>query len=368
MKRILVFGMTENLGGIESFIINYYRNIDRDEIQFDFLCNTLNKVAYEEELQYLGANIYHIAPRRENRLYFKKELEKIFLQHAKEWDAIWVNTCNLVNIDYLIFAKKYGIKQRIIHSHNSENMEDPIRGLLHLINKKRIKIYATDFWACSDSAADWFYNDDVRDRVVVIHNAISADKMRFDAEKRKQIREKHGFGDKYVIGNVGRLHFQKNQAFLLEIFREYHAHNTDSLLVLIGQGEDERKLKEKVKKEGLEKEVYFMGTQKDIQGWLSSFDLFIFPSLFEGLGIAALEAQANGVPVMASDKVIPREVKINDNFIFYSLDKPAKKWAEQIHKMRETYSRGDFNEIKRRFLLNGYEISTEASVLTQRLI
>jgi len=368
MKRVLVFGMTENPGGIESVLINYYRNIDRSKLQFDFLCNTLNKVAYEDEILSLGANVFHIEPRRKNRKRFKKELDNLFQEHENEWESIWVNMCNLVNIDYLIFAKKHNIQKRIIHSHNSQNMEDPIRGILHSINKRRIQKYATDYWACSESAADWFYEAEIRRKVRIIHNAIDVDKMSFDGEKRKVIREANAFEDSYIIGNVGRLHFQKNQSFMIDVFKEYHSQYPDSILVLVGQGEDERILKERVVKEGLAESVRFMGVQKDIQGWLSSFDLFLFPSLFEGLGVALLEAQANGVPILASANVIPTEVRINDNFTFMSLEKTAGEWAKTIQDKRKKARRCILEDIKEGFITKGYDISTEADTLTHLLI
>ena len=131
MIRILVFGMTENPGGVESFLMNYYRHIDKNKIQFDFLCNSYNKVAYEDELISLGGRVYHITSRSKNYIKFTKELKELFDTHSSEWDGIWVNVCSLANIDYLKYAKKYGIKKRIMHSHNSHHMDGRLSGLLH---------------------------------------------------------------------------------------------------------------------------------------------------------------------------------------------------------------------------------------------
>ena len=249
--RILVFGMTENPGGVESFLVNYYRHIDRNKIQWDFLCNSHNPVAYEDELISLGGRCFHISARSADRQKYRQELDSVFKEHAKEWSAIWVNVCSLANIDYLKVAKEYGIEKRIIHSHNSQNMDNWLRGLLHKWNKRQIGKIATDFWACSEDAAKWFYSGETLKKAVVIHNAIDVERMRFDEEKRKAIRTKYGWKDKYIIGNVGRLHFQKNQSFALDIFVEYLKKNKNVLLVLVGQGEDERMLKEKVDKLGI---------------------------------------------------------------------------------------------------------------------
>ena len=365
MIRILVFVMTENPGGVESFLVNYYRHIDRSKVQFDFLCNSHEPVAYEKELLALGGRTFHITARSKNRTEYKSQLTELFETHASEWSAIWVNVCSLANIDYLKIAKRYGIKKRIIHSHNSQNMDSKLRGILHAWNKKIIQNYATDYWACSEDAAHWFYNDELMRKVIIIHNAIDVESMKFDAVKRGQIRSEHGWNNKFVIGNVGRLHFQKNQSFAIDVFREYHQKNPESVLVLVGQGEDEQVLKTKVLEYKLKQSVYFAGIQKDIQGWLSSFDLFLFPSKFEGLSVVALEAQANGIPVLASDKVIPRDIRINNNFEFYSLSYIAQQWADHIFIMQNK-DRADMDEVYERFNTMGFNVS-EAVLYLQDL-
>ena len=365
MKRILVFGMTENPGGVESFLVNYYRNIDRDRIQFDFLCNSHNPVAYEEELISLGGRTYHITARSKNPGLYKKELNHLFKEHSYDWSAIWVNVSSLANIDYLKIAKKYGIQKRIIHSHNSRNMDSKLRGLLHEWNKRSLQKWATDFWACSDDAAKWFYKDELLPKAVIIHNAIDVGRISYDEDNRKAIRSKLQIDENtYVIGNVGRLHFQKNQGFAIDVFREYLKMNPDSRLVLIGQGEDGDMLRKRAADLG--EKVLLAGVQSDIQGWLSAFDLFLFPSLFEGLSISAMEAQGNGVPVLASDKVIPPEVKIAPNFIFFSLDRSAEEWAQMITQIKAGYKR--CRDTRKAFIEKGFDISTEAKKLEGMLV
>ena len=367
MYKVLVFGMTENPGGVESFLINYYRRINKEKIQFDFLCNSYDPVAYEEELLNLGGHTFHFPARSQSFREYKKKLTQFFADHAREYQAIWVNVCSLANIDYLKLAKEYGIPRRIIHSHNSQNMDSKLRGMLHKWNKKRINKYATDFWACGADAAKWFYSGSILQQAVIIHNAIDVDRMAFDLDKRMEHRQEIGCEQKYVIGNVGRLHFQKNQSFMLDIFQKVVERDPDAELVLIGQGEDENSLKDKTKKLNLEGKVHFMGMQYDIPGWLSAFDLFLFPSIFEGLSVAALEAQANGIPVLASSGVIPREVKMNQNFEFYSLDKTAEEWADKVMSMKNV-SRAEFQSIKRTFAEKGYDISTEAEKLEKMFL
>lgn len=360
MYRVLVFGMTENPGGVESVIMNYYRCIDKTKIQFDFLCNFHENAAYEDELVAMGGNVFHITARSENYGKYKKELEAFFETSQGVYDAIWVNVCSLANIDYLIMAKKYGIPRRIIHSHNSQNMDSKLRGILHKRNRRRIDKFATDFWTCSEDAAKWFYEKRLLPKVVMIRNSISVERMAFDEEKRKKYRKQLQCNDDtWVIGNVGRLHFQKNQKFCLEILQQFLKKDSNACLVLIGQGEDEAELKELTRRYGISKKVYFAGTQTDIRGWLSAFDTFLFPSKFEGLPIAALEAQANGVPMVASAKVIPQEVKINSNFEFVNLDEGAVVWSEHLNHVRQTMKRLDISEVKQNFTEKGYNIETE---------
>lgn len=368
MVRVLVFGMTENPGGIESVIMNYYRNLDREKVQFDFLCNSYNKIAYEDEVLAMGATTYHITARSVNPIKYRRELSKVFKENADKYDAIWVNVCSLANVDYLKFSKKYGIKKRIIHSHNSQNMDSALRGLLHRYNKRKIDKIATDFWTCAPDAADWFFPQRISDRVVQINNAIDIEKLRFDISKRDEIRKKLGWADKYILGNIGRLHFQKNQTFLIDIFNELCKESDEYRLVLVGQGEDCESLEQKVKELGLVDRVKFAGVQYDIAGYLSAFDLFLFPSLFEGLSVVALEAQANGVPVLASEGVIPKQVRMNDNFIFYKLEEGAKSWKEKVADIRKSLNRENENEIYDNFIKKGFEIKTEVRKLENYLI
>lgn len=359
-KKVLVFGMTENPGGVESVIMNYYRNIDLKRVHFDFLCNSYEPIAYEDELTSNGSKCFHFVARSKNPIKYHKELKTFFKNHADEYSAIWVNVCSLANIDYLKLAKKYGISKRIIHSHNSENMDSKLRGKLHEYNKKRLWKYATDFWACSEEAAKWFYDKKLLKKVVIIKNAIDINRVSFDEKKRQHYREKINAKDRFVIGNVGRLHFQKNQSFLIDIFNDYLKEDSTAICILIGDGEDKHKLINKVKQYGIEDRVLFLGIQSDMQGWLSAMDLFLFPSLFEGLPVAPLEAQANGVPVLAAEGVMPEAVQINNNFYFIELDCSAGKWARKISSMKKNVDRLELSEIKANFSKSGYDIDVEA--------
>ena len=367
MHKILVFGMTENPGGVESFLYNYISEIDPKDFQFDSLCNSYEKVAYEEKLIKRGCKMIHFTARSKNYRKYKQEIRKFFSDHGKEYECIWVNVSSLANIDYLKYAKKYGIPKRIIHSHNSKNMDSWLRGEVHHLNRLVIEKYATDFWACSEAASDWFYKDSLKSKVRIIHNAISTERMQYDPGKRQQLREKLGFQDAYIMGNVGRLHFQKNQEFLLKIFAGTVNKIENARLVFVGQGEAEEKLKNLVAELGIEKYIYWAGVQKDICQWLSAFDLFVFPSLFEGAPIAALEAQANGLPMLMSEQAVPEACVLNGNCRRISLEAPEEKWTNELLYMVEHGKREEAAVIRKNFENGGYDIHTEVKKIEKLL-
>lgn len=337
MKKVLVFGITQNPGGVESVIMNYYRKIDKSKIQFDFLCNT-EVVAYEDEILRLGGKIYRITARSIDRKKYKKDMDSFFDGHAKEYSAIWVNVCSLANIDYLKYAKKYGIEKRIIHAHNSQNMDSFLRGMLHRFNKICLNKYATDFWSCSDDSSIWFYNKKIQlsDKYFIVKNAIDINEFKYNESIRNEYRKKLKLDEKLVIGNVGRFHFQKNQIFLVRVFNEIQKKEKNSVLLLVGDGEDKKNIICEVEKYNLTNNVVFLGVRNDVSNLMQAMDVFAFPSVFEGLGIVAIEAQVSGLPVAASNKVIPKEVCIDKEiFEFVDLNKDAKYWAERILNLAE---------------------------------
>lgn len=209
-KKILVFGITENPGGVESVIMNYYRNIDREKVHFDFLCNS-EIVSYEDEILSLGGKIFKVTARSKDYKKYKEDMKNFFENNAKEYSAIWVNVCSLANIDYLKYAKRYGIKRRIIHSHNSRNMDSFLRGMLHRLNKFIIDEYATDFWACSEDAGKWFYCRNIRnsDKFLIVNNAIDIEKYKYNPIIRKEYRAKMGLQDKFVVRKYWKTTFSE---------------------------------------------------------------------------------------------------------------------------------------------------------------
>ncbi|WP_338627174.1 glycosyltransferase family 1 protein [Clostridium baratii] len=362
MKKILVYGLTQTRGGVESFLLNYYKNFNTNNIQMDFISNTPDTV-YKEEVAALGGKIFNVCSKKKNPLRFKKDMENIFKNHSNEYDAIWVNLCSLANIDYLKYAKKYGIKRRIVHSHNAANMFGKLKETLHNYNKKRIDRYATDFWACSDSAAKWFYKYDILNskKFRVIKNAVDTEKFSFDKKIRDEYRKILNIENKYVLGNIGRFHFQKNHDFLIDVFKEVREKCDNSILLLVGNGDLEEHIKEKVKNLGLEESVIFLGMRDDVNKIMQAIDIFLMPSRFEGLPVAAVEAQSSGVRCLLSD-TITKEIKVTDliEFIGAKSKEDVNVWRDKILEYKLGYDRREMNEDMKK---SGFEIKEAAKNL-----
>lgn len=366
MKKVLVFGITDNPGGVESVIMNYYRRIDREKINFDFLCNT-EKVAYEDEIKSLGGKIYRATARSKDLRKYRADMDDFFKKHAKEYLAIWVNVCSLANIDYLIYAKKYGIPKRIIHCHNSRNMDSFARGLMHKFNRRRIEKYATDFWSCSKSAAPWFYSQKIinGDKFMVLYNSIDVDKFKFNSQIRKAYRKKLGLEDKIVFSVVGRLHFQKNQAFAIDIFNEVLKKHKNAVLLLIGDGEDKKKLKEQVKDLHIEKYVKFMGVRDDVEKLMQAADILLMPSIFEGLSLVAVEAQVADLVSVVSTGISDETIIVPDSVSRIDLNDKAK-WLSTIEKI--ITGKKQREDISKTIKNTKYDINYNVSRLEENLL
>ena len=335
MNRILIIGMTHIPGGVESFLLNYYRRLNEAELRFDFLSPSEEPVAYADELA-RDSRLYYVVPKKKDLFWHKRELEAFFREHQGEYCAVWANLNSLMNIDYLKCAKKYGVPTIIVHSHNSGNMGGILQRVLHSVNRWGIDRIATEYWACSDGAARWMFPQKLLGQVRIVKNAIATEQYHYDAEKRSLYRRKLGIEERKVIGHIGRLHFQKNQAFLLELLSHIRKKEPQYVLVLVGSGPEEAQLREKAKALGISECVYFAGQQTEIGGWLSAFDVFAFPSRFEGLSLVGLEAQANGLPVVAADTALGSESIVNSNVSVLSLQRPVEEWCSEIAKRTGT--------------------------------
>lgn len=324
-------------GGIQTFVYENIKHMDRNKVQIDFLLlDDGNKYEMEDDLKELGCNIYKLSGIWLDRVssfpgYIRK-LDNFFKNH-NDYKIIHMHASSK-NFLVLKYAKKYGIKFRIAHSHNIDfQTKNKIKKIVGSIFKIPLKIYATHYFACAEVAGKWLFGENqVRNgKVKVIHNAIDYKKFKLNYEIRNNIRKDLNIKDNnIIIGNVGRFTNQKNHSFLIDIFYELYKINNNAILMLVGTGEKEDEIKSKVKELKIEKNVLFMGFRKNVNELMWAMDVFIMPSLYEGLPVVGIEAQATGLPCFMSKDVITREVKITDNLKFISLKKTAKEWAEII--------------------------------------
>ena len=334
MMKILVTGFTAHLGGVENFIMNYYREMQKIDanIVIDILVTTPNPV-FKEEIIQRGGQVF-VVPQTRN-LKAKSLIMNFFKEHARDYDALWCNKCELFNINYLIGAKKYGMKKIILHSHSSSNMHTGLRGyvveLLHRKNRRNITKYVTDYWACSDYAAKWMFPKSVLKDVIYIPNAINTEKFQFNETVRKEVREKLGIDDNLLFGFIGSLYHVKNPFFAIEVFQQYYKKNENARLLIIGSGHLEKEIKEKVNDLECKNAITFLGVRKDIPRIMQGLDVLLLPSFVEGFPVVAVEAQAAGLPVFVSEDGITKQVKLTDGIKFLPLSLGEKQWADIIN-------------------------------------
>lgn len=310
-------------GGAEAFVMNMYRNMDREKVQFDFLVRSEDNSNYEEEVKRLGGKIYITASFPKNIIKNWMETVSFFRTH-QEYDVVHVHANSLLYLLPLKLAKRYGVKCRIMHSHSTRS-EKKFYSFIHNFNKKRVKRYVTDCFACSKKAGKWMFDCQFE----VVKNAIDTKKYIFNEDMRNKIRNELAISNKYVIGHVGRFTYPKNHRFILEIFEKILKYRNDVILVLVGDGELKEEIEEKAKAKGIFNEIIFTGNKENVCDYLNAFDVFLFPSNFEGLGIVVIEAQASGLPCLVSD-VIPEEAIITENVTKKSLNDSSEEWGKVI--------------------------------------
>ena len=316
-------------GGAESMVMNWYRNINRDAVQFDFLLRSTENI-YAEEIERLGGRVYYTAEYPRHYLKNKKDTISFFKEHASEYEAIHVHCNALLYVNIFEIAKKYGIKIRIIHSHSTKT-KNKLFELLHKWNKRKIHKKATHFLACSKEAGKWAFNKRINCKIIA--NGIDAERFQYNSEARERTRKELNVEDKFVIGHVGRFLDVKNHAFLLDVFERVSKKHEDAVLMLVGTGPLESEIKETVARRGLSEKVRFLGVRKDVENMYSAMDIFAFPSKYEGLGVVLIEAQTNGLYCIASE-TIPKESAITKHVKFLPITNAAV-WEEEILNGKE---------------------------------
>lgn len=349
--RVLQIVGRMDRGGIENFVMNIYRNIDREKVQFDFLCHYGREAAFNDEIRAMGGRIYEMpAIRDETHVYYWKLFEYIralnkFFKEHKEYKIIHGQMTNTASI-YMPIAKRHGVTTRIAHSHNSHGKVGML-GVVTDILKKPVFKYATDLFACSEAAAKYFYPESYikAGKVKIVPNAVDAGRFQYNPEKRKQMRTEFGIVDKLVIGCVGRFRTEKNQAFLLGVLQEALKTEPNAVLLFAGDGPLEDDCKQKAAEMGIADKCVFLGMRSDIPDVMQAMDVLAMPSLFEGLPVTGIEAQAGGLNVIASTG-IPDEMNAIGMVEFLSLDAGESVWAEKLIEKAKLPKVDTINQIK----------------------
>lgn len=341
-------------GGVESVVMNYYRHIDRSKIQFDFICDEDSTNIPYEEIEGLGGRVILVPP-YQHVFRYQKELKKIF---KKEQYTIVHSHINALSIFPLYVARKTEINVRIAHSHSTTNKKEWKKNIVKNMLKHFSKVYATDYFSCTEHAGRWLFGNETFDKgeVYVLNNAIDLSKFKYNEQIRRIKRKELGIDENtFVIGHIGRFVPQKNHQYLIKIFSELHKKNKNSILVLVGQGPLQDAIQEKVNKMGLANSVKFLGQREDVNELYQVFDIFLLPSLYEGLGVVLIESQCAGCFSITSSEV-PSVVKVTPFIEFINLSESPKVWAEAIIKYEKSKNRIDLSE---NISIQGYDINIE---------
>lgn len=320
MKKVLVFGLTGTIGGIETFFMTYYRKLNKKEFQIDF-ATIFDPIVFESEIISNGGKIYKLTSFKKNPLRYKKEIKKILKEN--EYDTVYINMLSAANIMPLKISYKMKIKNIIVHSHNSNTPNNFIKKLFHLLNKNKITKYTSKLVACSKKAGDWLFGNR---KYIVLNNAIDIKKFEYND---KYNQEYVHLKTEYIVGHIGRYSEQKNHEFILNIAEKVNKINKNITFVLIGDGENKDKIYHEINSRKISN-IVTIEPREDVYKLYNSFDMFILPSKFEGLPIVGIEAQANGLPCCFSS-FITTELKMNDNVEFLPID-DCELWVNHIIK------------------------------------
>jgi len=336
-------------GGLETMLMNYYRRMDRERVQFDFLTHRQFRADYDAEIEALGGKIYHLPRLVPWSVSYRRALDDFFRTHP-EYRIVHVHQDCLSGV-ILKAAKKYGVPVRLAHSHNS-SQDLNLRYLIKMFYMRQIPRYATQLFACGKKAGDWMFRGAP---YRVLNNAIDANNYAFDLGQRRQIRESLGIPEgTFVVGHVGRFHPQKNHTFLLDVFRELQK-KTNAVLLLVGNGDLRSDMEKKAAELHIADRVIFTGVRNDVPYLMQAMDCFVFPSLYEGLPVTMIEAQASGLPCVVSNAV-PMECDVTGLVTYVSLKEETSVWAECVMKQASVPRCDKVEQI----ICEGYDIAANS--------
>lgn len=336
---VRVLNVISNLrrGGTEQCVMNYYRHMNRELVQYDFLVLSKEDGIYEDEIQEMGGRVYKIPAFSKNPVSNYLQMHSFFRKH--HYSIVEVHAPSPIRYRYCSAAKKYGAKNVIFHAHNNSDRE---RSDMHYRAASKVRMNTDYRFACSKQSGEYtFCCDDFK----VMPNAIELERFVYNPEKRETMRREMSVQDQFVIGHVGRMCDQKNQPFLVDVFAEVCRMQPNAVLMLVGDGELRADLESQVRNLNLEGKVIFTGVRQDVPDLFQAMDVFVLPSRWEGLGIVALEAQAAGLPCVFAD-TITQEVNVSKNTTYLSLKDSHAKWAEEILRFRGEQRKIDLERLR----------------------
>lgn len=344
-------------GGAESMVMNLYRAIDRNQIQFDFITHTNRRQAYTEEIENLGGKIYYFPGFKGTNFFTLRKIWADFFKAHPEYKILHSHVRSYASL-YLPIAHKAGLKT-IIHSHSTSNGKG-LYSVVKRIMQYPLRFQADYFFACSKEAGKWLFGKKIVDseKFHILQNAIDVEKYRFNQEIRDEYREKLELGNKKTFIHVGRFHPAKNHTFLLNLFAEIHKKNGNTILLLAGDGELRPAIEKQIDDLNIQDFVILLGSRSDVPNLLQAADCFLFPSVWEGLGMVAVEAQAAGLPCLCSTG-IPKSVAIVPNQCHFVPTENVQQWILLADKSKPLFADATG------FVKNaGYDIKTTARQLT----
>lgn len=351
-------------GGVEATTLNHYRFLDHDRVQFDFVVQSDSDNVPVEEIERYGGRIFTV-PSYKNFTQYNSELHRVF---KEEQPDIVHSNMNALSVFPLRAAARANIPIRIAHSHSTSNPNEVAKNMVKNALRPFSKVYPTHLAACGTLSAEWLFGNKAVQNgdVHYIHNAIDLHKFEFNAEKRAEYRASIGVQDnQLVIGQVGRFSAQKNQMFSLDVFREVLNRVPNAVLVFLGIGDTMEEVKQKAVELGMQNHVKFMGLRHDVAAWYSAFDVLLFPSLYEGLPLSLIEAQASGLPIVVSS-CVTEEAFINIKLVtVMSLKQSPKQWADAIIQASRSSDLASRCHQITPLQAAGYEIRDSAQALQQ---
>lgn len=367
MKKILHMTPPIVNNGVYKYIFSNLKYIDKTKFEFAFLTQANKNLKATKEYQRYGFQIHNFTTtQRENPELFRQQIVNIL---SSGYDVLQLHTSFWRGILIEEIAMEIGIPKVIVHSHSSEiDIADPTKR--HQLYEEHIKFrsqfnksLATDFWACSELAADWLYGENIpRNEIKIMRNAIEVERFSYNEELRTQYRKALGLEGKFVIGNTCRFEYQKNHGFLIRVFAEIHKKHPNTVLLLVGRGQNLSLIKKMVKEYGIENDVYFLGWRDDVNNIYQAMDLYCLPSLFEGLPIVLVEAQTSGLKCVVSSS-ITSEAKITDDV--YYVDLVEAEWISAIEQfIGDSSRRNNLNKVREA----GFDIKEQIKVIEAEYI